>query len=360
MGKDPGLGLRDLHKQGITGDGINVAIIDKPIIRNHTEFAGRMIYHVVEGGGNYREKLNDHGISASSILAGETTGVAPRARIHYFAISNQVPYFPKYAEALRQILAFNEGRSPEDQIKVVSISHGSGEQIEDLNQVIEVAQKKGIIVVKPDKDYGPLRFSGGRLPLAEERQDPKGTVPFNYLDVTSNLYELLLSYDSWEEGRSALMQLLERGKIASRSNFAGIPSLDKVTKERAVEFLRSWDRWHSSGISYRKFFQDMLENFENNLGQTVLVPGQFMTTASNASEDVYIYWGSGGLSWAAPYLAGVFTLSLQVNPDIDHNQLYQIVVDTSVMTEEGYRAIDPVAVLECVQMTAVFESPSCS
>lgn len=177
MGKDPGLGLRNLHRQGITGEGINVAVIDKPIIQNHTEFTGRIIYQVVEGEGEYREVLHDHGIGAASIFAGESTGVAPRARIHYFAISNQMPYFPKYAEALRQILAFNEGRAPEDQIKVVSISHGSGEGLDELNQVIEQAETKGIIVVKPEKDYGPLRFFGGRLSIGEERQDPKAMVP---------------------------------------------------------------------------------------------------------------------------------------------------------------------------------------
>lgn len=348
MGKDPGLGLRDLHGQGITGEGINVAVIDKPIIQNHSEFTGRMIYHVVSGKGEYREVLHDHGIAAASILAGATTGVAPRARIHYFAISNHVPYFPKYAEALRQILAFNEGRSPEDQIKVVSISHGTGERFEELNQVIQEAQTKGIIVVKPDKEYGPLGFSGGRLPLAEERQDPKGMVPFSFLDATINLYELLLSYDSWEEGRSALMQLLERGEIASRSNFGGIPSLDIVTKEKAVDFLRSWDRWQRSGISYHECFQDMLEDYENLIDEAVLVPAESMSTASIASEDDYIYWGSGGLSWATPYLAGVFTLGLQVNPDIDPQQLYRIIVDTAVRTAEGHWAIDPVAAVERV------------
>ena len=27
-GKDPGLGIRDLHAQGITGEGVNIGIID--------------------------------------------------------------------------------------------------------------------------------------------------------------------------------------------------------------------------------------------------------------------------------------------------------------------------------------------
>jgi len=30
MGKDPGLGIRDLHAKGITGRGVGIAIIDQP------------------------------------------------------------------------------------------------------------------------------------------------------------------------------------------------------------------------------------------------------------------------------------------------------------------------------------------
>ncbi|HPD01418.1 MAG TPA: peptidase S8, partial [Acetivibrio sp.] len=38
IGKDPGLGIRDLHNQGITGQGVNVAIIDQPLLLGHKEY----------------------------------------------------------------------------------------------------------------------------------------------------------------------------------------------------------------------------------------------------------------------------------------------------------------------------------
>ena len=38
-GKNPGLGVRSLHERGITGKGINVAIIDQNMVLDHPEFA---------------------------------------------------------------------------------------------------------------------------------------------------------------------------------------------------------------------------------------------------------------------------------------------------------------------------------
>lgn len=44
-GKDPGLGIRRLHAQGITGKGIGVAIIDGPLRLDHVEYKDRIVYY---------------------------------------------------------------------------------------------------------------------------------------------------------------------------------------------------------------------------------------------------------------------------------------------------------------------------
>jgi hypothetical protein len=38
IGKDPGLGIRELGSAGIDGTGVKVAIIDQPLLRNHEEY----------------------------------------------------------------------------------------------------------------------------------------------------------------------------------------------------------------------------------------------------------------------------------------------------------------------------------
>ena len=40
--KDPGLGVRSLQARGITGRGVNIAILDQPLLTDHPEFADRI------------------------------------------------------------------------------------------------------------------------------------------------------------------------------------------------------------------------------------------------------------------------------------------------------------------------------
>lgn len=42
LGMNPGLGVRALHANGITGQGITVAIIDQSVILDHPEFKGKL------------------------------------------------------------------------------------------------------------------------------------------------------------------------------------------------------------------------------------------------------------------------------------------------------------------------------
>jgi hypothetical protein len=72
---NPGLGVRALHQQGITGAGINVAIIDQPLYlyrncmvrdcRHHPEYAGKVVaYYDLCGG----EKSSMHGPAVASLI----------------------------------------------------------------------------------------------------------------------------------------------------------------------------------------------------------------------------------------------------------------------------------------------------
>ena len=42
LGKNPGLGVRALHLEGITGRGIHVAFIDQPLLLDHAAYKGRL------------------------------------------------------------------------------------------------------------------------------------------------------------------------------------------------------------------------------------------------------------------------------------------------------------------------------
>ena len=85
LGKDPGLGIRTLHARGITGKGVGIAVIDKPLPVHHREYADRLrLYEEVGLSFAAREfsttsTANMHGAATASVAVGKTCGVAPEA-----------------------------------------------------------------------------------------------------------------------------------------------------------------------------------------------------------------------------------------------------------------------------------------
>ena len=83
ISKDPGLGIRKLHDQGITGNGVGIAIIDQTLLVDHIEYKDRIrIYEEAEDitGGWLETQM--HGPAVASIAVGKTVGVAPDADLY--------------------------------------------------------------------------------------------------------------------------------------------------------------------------------------------------------------------------------------------------------------------------------------
>lgn len=49
QGKRPTLGVKSLHKEGITGKGINVAIIDQNLLLDHPEYSEKIVEYYDTG-----------------------------------------------------------------------------------------------------------------------------------------------------------------------------------------------------------------------------------------------------------------------------------------------------------------------
>ena len=76
-GMNPGLGVRGLHAQGITGAGVHVGLIDQPLLLDHPEYAGKIIsYYALDCGPH---KSSGHGPGMASQLVGKRCGTAPGA-----------------------------------------------------------------------------------------------------------------------------------------------------------------------------------------------------------------------------------------------------------------------------------------
>ncbi len=157
-GKTPGLGVGDLHKKGIDGRGVGIAIIDQPLLRDHIEYARQIEhYEVIEVEGVPPQM---HGPPVCSIAVGKNCGVAPRASLYYYAVPPwKMRENKPWTELLKRIVEFNKTLTAPPKIKVVSISLGAFSQrpgFDAWKAAVEKASENGILVVTCDPAFLPL------------------------------------------------------------------------------------------------------------------------------------------------------------------------------------------------------------
>ncbi|WP_352420589.1 S8/S53 family peptidase [Proteiniborus sp.] len=243
LGKNPGLGVRELHDKGITGKGIGIAIIDQGLLVDHVEYKDQLkLYEEIHCSDDVAMM---HGPAVASIAVGKTVGVSPEADLYYIAETHGVFKQGEFewdltwlAKSIDRIVEINRILPEGEKIRVISISLGIGGGMngyEKALESVEKAKQEGIYTVY----VGSNPFMGlGREPL--ENAD----------DINS----------------------YSKGKF-----------------------------WSSNGYSY------------NN--DELLIPMDSRCTASPTGENDYVFYREGGMSWSVPYVAGLYALACQVNPD---------------------------------------------
>ena len=153
LGMNPGLGVRDLHAEGITGEGINVAIIDQNLLLDHPEFSGKIVKYQDVGTEQPADRGSMHGPAVTSLLVGETIGTAPGAHVYYAAAPSWHLDARYDADALHWIIEENQKLPQEEKIRVVSVSaapSGEGSQYthtEAWEAAYQEAMEAGILVI---------------------------------------------------------------------------------------------------------------------------------------------------------------------------------------------------------------------
>ncbi len=179
QGKNPGLGVRALHRQGIDGRGVGIAIIDQPLLKDHPEYTDRIVsYEAIEVPGVPPQM---HGPGVTSIAVGKSCGVAPAANLHYYAIPMwKWNKCQPYCDVIEKILKSNKELKPSERIRVVSISTGMFPQWEDFPRweaTLKKAEQQGVAVLTCSTmafNYVPMTRAFG-----EDPEDPN-----NYLNIT--------------------------------------------------------------------------------------------------------------------------------------------------------------------------------
>ncbi len=175
---NPGLGIRSLHQQSITGKGVNVAIIDQPLYLDHPEFAGKIVaYHDV----GCRTEWSMHGPAVASLLVGTNCGTAPDARVYYVAAPSWTKDTAYQARALDWIIEQNEKLPAPEKIRVVSVSaapSGRSSPFEKNKQMWDEtcnrAEAAGILVLDCTEHRGFIRpcWYDARAPESVARCTP--------------------------------------------------------------------------------------------------------------------------------------------------------------------------------------------
>jgi len=320
--KDPGLGIRELHEQGIAGKGIVVAIIDQKLDSTHSEYAGSLIGYA-EYGTAVNENISMHGPAVASLLVGKDCGTAPDAKLIYKATPSG-HHWDIEANALRDLIAYNEGVPAKDKIRIVSCSTGyqrrrTEPHLESWLKVLSEAKAEGIIVVDATGEWIDVNFTrGGSYTNRDdcETYSPGLTdEPTHSEPDLSYLHKLMLDDDI--EG---IIVELKRTKPESVSEI----SEDQLRK-RIIEDL-----------PYAK----------KRINPPIIVPSDHRTVASSlVDKGQYVYMGRGGISWSVPYLAGVYAMALQVNPNLTNEDLSILIDETAITTAAGLRVLNPKGII---------------
>jgi len=160
-GKNPGLGVRSLHEQGITGKGVTVAIIDQNLGLDHPEFAGKILQYKDVGTGQSDGESSMHAPAVTSLLVGNTTGTAPDARLYFAAAPSWTKDAQFQADALNWIIEENAKLPAGSKVRVVSVSaapSGPETNFDKNNAAWDTAYEKateaGILVLDCTRNHG--------------------------------------------------------------------------------------------------------------------------------------------------------------------------------------------------------------
>lgn len=263
--KTPGLGIRELHNEGITGKGIGIAIIDQPLLLGHDEYSSSITRYDATGLLGFSPQM--HGSPVVSIAIGKNLGVAPDAALTYFAVPMWENSNLHYIAAINRIFELNKTLPINEKIRIISISTGdfSGHSnYQELSDLFNRAEKEGIFIITCDQkrlSYGILSAVPGSNP-------------------------------------------------------------DDINNYVAGKYIKEND--------------------------PLRIPAGNRTIASHLGNNVYTFDREGGMSWAAPYIAGLAALAFQVKSDLKPDEIRNYLVETAIKTDAG-PVVNPKAFIKKIQ-----------
>ncbi len=179
-----------LPKQdGLNGQGIKIGIIDTGIDFDHPDLRGYGISGRIAGGYDYVNTdkkpidVNGHGTEVAGIIGanGSFSGMAPKSQLFSYKVSSTGEAVS--SEYIVQAIS----RAIEDKMNVINISLGVNRTNDELENAVDNAVEKGIVIVAAAGNNGPDEKSIG----SPGRDSNVITVGASYNNITSSLVSTL-------------------------------------------------------------------------------------------------------------------------------------------------------------------------
>ncbi len=153
-GRHADLGLKELHEQGYTGKGVNVAYVDQPLGKIlHPAIKKVDLHYYTDIMTKYNQSSYNatmHGPAVLDILAGKEIGVAPEASVHFVANPAWLTDQRSHADCIRKIIEENKKLPADKKIKVIGFSDNIDPREkypEEYKAAVKEAEKEGISVL---------------------------------------------------------------------------------------------------------------------------------------------------------------------------------------------------------------------
>ena len=289
----PELGVQRLHEKGITGQGVEMAIIDGGYVdKSNTEAFQNRVHLPAEA--QSPEHYHPTMVMSTAAANGKIKGVAPDATVY----SDKWPDF-EGADPMEVYKKVIEGKlRGENNVRVINNSWGFSNQnvlvfkeirdiLKSFKSVVDMAEKAGIQIV----------FAAGNE--GEAPGIPKiGTLSLFGMDV-----DKLTSAEQKD-----LDYILDKIILVGASNTQG-------TEDR--------DQHEIAG------FSSVGDSLNRKLLPTVVAPGVDMMVYGWDEANTYPKELVNGTSFASPYTSAVIGLMTQVNPRITPAQIREILTSTA-------------------------------
>lgn len=291
LGKNPGLDIHQLHARGIDGSGMRMAIIESTRLCSHEQYKNNLVHYEEFGFEENKINFGDmHATTVASIATGKDIGVAPKAQLYFFATNS-----------------FFEGDKPR-QMPIADNVTAALERILEINETLP-----------PNEKIQVVSMSWGQQ--AEDN---------------------IQGHEKWWH------------------------ALEKAKKSGLFVLTTSSNR--ENGLKFYGTACDMLQDpdspngrlpprwWKNNAIQkspkNIMPPMDHRTVAGPVSDNSYTHYGNKttGMSWATPWLAGMFVLARQVDPTVTPEHFWEVALKTGILSKEvGGSIIQPVKLIETLE-----------